>query len=154
MYELFQSFCRQGPKLQVNAPDKRTGKTYSNIYFNTRALLCFRELFDLFYQDGRKVVPSNIYELLTPLGLAYLLCDDGSYHKSRKIVRISTNSFSFDEVQLLVSVLTGKFGLKSTINKDKGGFRIRISRESLPVLQALLKDIMPPMMKHKIGLEN
>jgi len=59
---------------------------------------------------------------------------------------------SFDEVQLLVSVLSTKFYLKCTINKDKGGFRIRISKESLPVLQALLKGIMPPMMKHKIGL--
>jgi LAGLIDADG DNA endonuclease family len=30
-YELFHNYCRQGPKLAIPKPDKRTGKVYSNI---------------------------------------------------------------------------------------------------------------------------
>jgi hypothetical protein len=56
------------------------------------------------------------------------------------------------EVNLLAQVLTDKFGLKSTINTNNGGSTIRISAKSIPVLQSLLKDIMPSMMLHKIGL--
>jgi hypothetical protein len=152
LYELFASFCSQGPKIKNLKPDTRTGKVYTKIWFNTYSLPCFNELYNTFYLNGVKIVPQNIGDLLTPLGLAYLICDDGNFSNSHQAVRISTNSFSFDEVQLLVSVLSAKFNLNCTVNKDGAGFRLRISKESLPVLQALLKDIMPPMMMYKIGL--
>jgi hypothetical protein len=45
-----------------------------------------------------------------------------------------------------------KFHLKATINKNRDNYVIRISAESLKDLQVLLKDIMPQMMQHKIGL--
>jgi hypothetical protein len=51
-----------------------------------------------------------------------------------------------------MSVLTNKFNLKCTIHKQGKGYRIRISSKSLPVIQSLLKDIMPSMMLYKIGL--
>jgi LAGLIDADG DNA endonuclease family len=65
---------------------------------------------------------------------------------------LSTHSFTLAEVKLLVDVLTDKFGLKCTINKNNGAFVIRISAKSIPALQAMLKDIMPSMMLYKIGL--
>jgi len=125
---------------------------YSSIRFQTYSLPCFNELYSLFYVDGQKVVPGNIAELMTPLSLAYWLCDDGSFSKRDQSIYLCTDSFALAEVQLLVSLLTGKFNLQCTINKHGNGFRIRIRAKSIPVLQALLKDIMPSMMLHKIGL--
>jgi hypothetical protein len=71
LYELFKEFCLSGPKIQTLMPNKITGKVYSAIYFRTYALPCFVEFWNLFYQDGQKVIPANIANLLTPLGLAY-----------------------------------------------------------------------------------
>jgi hypothetical protein len=34
-------------------------------------LPCFNEFRELFYIAGKKVIPNNIYELLTPKGLAF-----------------------------------------------------------------------------------
>jgi hypothetical protein len=31
----------------------------------------FNEFYDLFYKDGKKIIPKNIGELLTPISLAY-----------------------------------------------------------------------------------
>lgn len=152
LYELFKTFGSQVPKTTSLAPDKRTGKIYSSISFNTYSLPCFYKLYSLFYLEGKKIVPSNIEDLLTPLGLAYWLSDDGNFHKTQEYVRLCTHSFSYEEVHLLASVLTDKFNLKSSVNKDQGGFIVRISQKSLPDLQALLKDKMPPMMLYKIGL--
>jgi hypothetical protein len=152
LYDLFQSYCMQVPKVYTRLPDKRTGQIYSRISFQTAALPCFNELYNLFYPDGKKIVPSDIGDLLTPLGLAYWICDDGSFVVKDKAVVLCTHSFSIDEVKLLVSVLTDKFNLKCTINKDNGKDIIRISSKSLPDLQNLLKSIMPPMMLHKLGL--
>jgi hypothetical protein len=35
LYDLFKSYCSAPPKTTSQAPDLRTGKVYSSIYFNT-----------------------------------------------------------------------------------------------------------------------
>ena len=105
LYELFKDFCHSGPKIITRAPDKRTGKVYSTIYFLTRSLPCFNELYNLFYVNGVKVVPQNIAELITPLGLAFWICDDGCFQKSHNIVILCTDSFPLEQVTLLIDVL-------------------------------------------------
>ena len=48
--------------------DNRTKKTYSAISFTTMQLPCFNVYRELFYDlNKKKIVPSNISELLTPL---------------------------------------------------------------------------------------
>jgi hypothetical protein len=152
LYELFKSYCRSVPKTTNRLPDKRTGKIYSRVTFTTMALPCFNELYELFYVNGKKVIPSNIGELLKIGGLAYWICDDGCFVERDQVIYLGTDSFALAEVELLVSVLTDKFNLKCTINKHGNGFRIRISQKSLPIIQALLAPPMPSMMRFKIGL--
>jgi hypothetical protein len=115
-------------------------------------LPCFNELLELFYADGKKVIPNNIGDLLTPLGLAYWICDDGSFCKRYRIVILNTQGFSKEDVNLLIGVLNKKFGLNCTVNKSRKGFVIRIPNKSLPILQALLAHQIPTMMRQKIGL--
>ena len=58
------------PKSTNRKPDKRTGKIYNSLIFKTRMLPCFNYLWDLFYIDKVKIIPSNIGLLLTEVGLA------------------------------------------------------------------------------------
>jgi hypothetical protein len=153
LYDLFKTFSSQAPKITNMAPHKITVKVYSSIWFNTYTLPCFVSIYELFYVNGSKVVPSNIAELLTPLGLGYWIADDGSFNKRDRAVVLSTQSFSKEEVNLLINVLNNKFKLNCTINKNTNGFVIRIPSKSLPILQALLAQHMPVMMAYKIGLE-
>lgn len=81
LYELFSPYfkrlllCR--PKIVAvrSEPEVRTGKVYSSIVFTTYTLPCFTELYNSFYIKGKKVIPLNIEDLLTPLGLAYWIAD-------------------------------------------------------------------------------
>lgn len=148
LYELFKTYSSQAPKIIHLSPDKRTGKVYSRIHFFTYSLPCFNELRDLFYLDGKKIVPENIGDLLTPLGLAYWICDDGCW--DRNTVRLATDGFTLEEVNLLTKVLNDKFGLKCGVIKSGNNRTIRISTKSVPQLQNLLTPIMPPMMLYKI----
>lgn len=53
--------------------DSATGKTRYNLSFTTLALPCFNPLYpygEKFYVNGQKVVPANITDILTPVGLA------------------------------------------------------------------------------------
>lgn len=51
--------------------DKRNGKYNEVLSFVTMQLPCFNYFRNLFYVNGVKSVPNNIYELLNPAGLAF-----------------------------------------------------------------------------------
>lgn len=153
LYKLFSRFCNMVPMIKIHAAAKKTGKVYSSIYFSTYSLPCFTEYYNIFYLDGRKIVPQNIGKLLTPSVLAYWLCDDGNWHKVCQYVVLCTHSFTLAEVNLLAEALNKNFDLKCYVNKHtSGGYIIIIPAYSVTKLQGLLKDIMPPMMLYKIGL--
>ena len=70
---LFKPFLSQDfvPKPRTFV-DKKTNNTYSSVYFTTLTLPCFNYYRSLFYnKENKKIVPSNISQLLTPRGLAY-----------------------------------------------------------------------------------
>jgi hypothetical protein len=152
LFELFSSYCPSGCKTTNAAPDKRTGKVYEGIYFNTYSLPCFAEFYDLFYPEGKKVVPYNIGELLTPLSLAYWICDDGTFVSGRNITYLCTESFLESDVDSLLSVLSDKFGLKCRKDKRGNGFRIVIPKSSLGKLRELVLPYLHSSMLYKIGL--
>jgi hypothetical protein len=129
-------------KISSRAPDKRTGLIYGSIRFNTLSLPCFNEFYDLFYPNGQKVVPLNIADLLTPLGLAYWTYDDGTRNKQCRYVELCTHSFTLAEVDLLVNALNSKWDFKCYKSKRGDSYTIRIPVYSVPILQDLLKDIM------------
>ena len=109
-------------------------------------------MYELFYPMGKKIVPLNIKDLLTPFGLCYWICDDGSFCQRDRAIVLNTQGFSLEEVELLISALTDKFDIKCTIKKERNSYAIRISSKSLSLVQSLLSPIMPSMMRHKIGL--
>nr|QWC53677.1 LAGLIDADG homing endonuclease [Rhizoctonia solani] len=153
LFELFKSYCGSGPTIINQLPDKRTGNVSTAIFFVTYSLPCFNFLHEMFYPEGKKIVPLNVQSLLTPTSLGYWICDDGSLCKTSGRLTICTDSFTLDEVNLLANTLNEKWNLECYINKtSNGGFRIIIPKRSLPILQNLLNPIMPSMMLHKIGL--
>jgi hypothetical protein len=102
---------------------------------------------------GTKCIPSNIAELLTVRSLAFWLSDDGTFDKLNQVVVLCTDSFTLEEVELLINVLNDKWNLECYKKKTSiSNYRIVIPRRSLPVLQSLLGPIMPPMMRYRIGL--
>ena len=57
-------------------------------------------------------MPLNIGELLTPVGLAFLIMDDG-YLGSNGELGLCTHSFSLEEIEMLIKVLQDNFNLYS-----------------------------------------
>lgn len=131
--------------------DNRTKKTYSAISFTTMQLPCFNEFRAMFYESNVKIVPHNIYELLTPRGLAFWLCDDGSRHGSG--MHIGVYAFTNTDVDKLMFALQDKFNIKCSIhyNRDKKP-RIYIFKESMDTLIKLVKPFFVKEMLYKLGL--
>jgi hypothetical protein len=104
------------------------------------------------YGEGKKVVPGNIGDLLSPSGLAYWICDDGTFVSGRNITTLCTESFLESDIDSLMSVLSNKFGLGCRKDKRGKGFRIVILKSSLGKLQELVLPYIHSSMLYKIGL--
>src|SRR5690606_15967852 len=87
-----------------NYLDERTGKKYSSLHFRTKALPLFTEFWYMFYLNRKKIIPVDL-TLFTPLALAHLLMQDGSFGTSGGIY-ICTDAFSPEDTQRLANELS------------------------------------------------
>ena len=78
--------------------------------------------------------------------------DDGGWAKPG--VRIATNSFKLEQVELLAEILRNKFNLDCTVQKIKtiNQYSIYIKGESVLKLRKLVLPHVIPSMRHKLGL--
>ena len=115
---------------------------------------CFPKLCDIFYVNGVKVVPENIYELLTPVAFAHLIQGDGIF-KSKGIY-LCTDSYIIQDVARLMNVLILRNELKCTLHKaNKGkGYIIYISRSSVGKVTEIVLPHLIPSMYYKVGIVN
>lgn len=115
VYNLFVPFCVKNyiPQFKI-VKDNRTKKVYSAISFTTMQLLCFNVFKEMFYVFNVKIIPNNIYELLTPKGLAFWIMDDGS--RQGDGLHISVYTFFNKGVDKLMFTLQDKFNLKCSIH--------------------------------------
>jgi LAGLIDADG DNA endonuclease family len=117
-------------------------------------------LYDLFYLNGIKIISSEIRNYLTPMAIAFLIMDEGGWVSGSKSVRIATNKFSLQEVELLRDIFKAKFNLDCTIqllskkegNTPKDKYAIYIKVSSLPRLRELVLPYMHSSLLYKLGL--
>ena len=150
---LFKPYLSETFKLKEKTfKDNRTNNTYKSVNFSTLSLPCFNQYKSLFYKNNKKIVPINIQELLTPIGLAYWIMDDGSIQN--KGLHLNTYAFNSEDVLKLKSTLENLFGnnsLKCSIHKHKKGNRIYIFGESMDILRNNISVHMHEDMLYKLN---
>ncbi|OMJ07108.1 Cytochrome b mRNA maturase bI2 [Smittium culicis] len=67
----------------------------------------------MFYNNGKKVIPLNIYDYLTPLALTVWIMDNGGW--ANYGIKIATNCFELKEVELLNETIKSKYNLETTV---------------------------------------
>jgi hypothetical protein len=111
---------------------------------------CLTELYYLFYPNGVKVIPEDIYNILTPIALAHMIMGDGSV-KSHGLI-ICTDSYSIEDTIRLINVLIIKYRLECTLRVPrKNQYRIYIRQSSMPLLQDIVSPHFHFSMLYKIG---
>ena len=105
----------------------------------------------LFYINKVKIVPKDIYNLLTPVALAHLIMGDGVAKQSGLI--ICTDSYNIVDVVRLMNVLIIRYNLDCTIRfHTPTQPRIYIRQSSMPAIRELVKPDMAKSMLYKIRL--
>ena len=138
---MLKSLCKSAPK-------ERQGNGGRIAYrFNTRQHAELTNLFKLFYQNGRKVIPTALE--LDPIMLAVWYMDDGSKCRESDVY-LNTQQFNVQDQLICVKALLD-LGIESSLNRDKQYWRIRIKKSSLPKFFSYIFPHIISCMRYKLS---
>ena len=151
-YLIFEEYCKSSPKY-------RDGK-YKGIFFNTVLSEEIYEFAKMFFNGNVRGVPQNIEDLLTPIGLAYWFCDDGTscYAISKRVkniksfVKLCTDRYSENDVLRLIEVLKYKFNVnaKTFSPPSRKGTEIYIGLNDSVKFFDIIEPFIIPSLKYKV----
>lgn len=110
-----------------------------------------------------KILPNNIYDLLTARSIAHWLMGDGYFDNDKQTIFFCTDCFSLNEVETLINILNHKFNIKSTLHPRKYidkylnniiHYRIKLDRLDLDKFINLVKPYMIPEMYYKLDINS
>ena len=128
--ELVRLFGISKPAIRISQNGKK-GESFKKFLFSFTAGRRLRIVSQWFRKDSRKYITPKIRFMDHPVGLAMLLCDDGSVRKRKKIHKdgsiyflrpsftIATHSFSQEEVKRLLDHISSTFGINGIINPER-----------------------------------
>lgn len=137
------------PRL-INEVDKRVGLVYPRWNISTKSTAVFDRFRDLFYVEGRKIIPPILMDIITPLSLAVWYMDDGFRRKDCKGFYLCTSSFTAEEHRYLQLVLKLRFDLDTKIHYQRKYLRIFIPSASADHFNDLVKFNILPVFRYKL----
>lgn len=144
VFNQLSHYCSAPPKL---AKTQLNYKTFYGIYFTTRTYPCFTELHDMFYANKKKIIPKNLYHLLTYQVLAHWIMGDGT--KTYNGITLQTQSYTIEQVVFIINVLIIK--LKCSIHMQRGQPTIYISSHSIKRILPKILPYITPGMRYKFN---
>ena len=133
-------------ELVSTKPHKRFGNAGRIAYrFTTKSLPQLTEIYKKFYSAGKKIIPGNLQ--IHPLSLAVWFMDDGC--KSYRALYLNTQKFNINEQSKLSRILKEQFGIKTSLNKDKSYYRLRIAVSSVGKFLDIIRPHLLPMFCYK-----
>ncbi len=121
----------------------------------------FAKIYHCFYDDYRhRIISTKALNWLTPYGLANWYMSDGyvclvgktkGRIKDRR-VDFCTDRYSQKDIQKIQRCFLSKFGIKTTMIKREGFFRIRVHKDSYPAFFQLIVPYIVPSMMYKVYL--
>jgi LAGLIDADG DNA endonuclease family len=158
IFKILREFCTDKGLYTYKVRSGKGSPLFQRWIVQTRTLAVFYDICGMYYAYNNlgkriKILPLHIELILTPIVLAFLIMGDGNFHKQKGVIRIYTNNFTKEEVQLLSTAIYNKFGIESRLDRArKDQYILAFRKTQVPKLQALVKDHIIPSMMYRIGL--
>jgi len=134
-------------RIVITPPRRRKGNGTRIAYrFSTRQHPDLTEIYQKFYQNGKKIVPEF---QLNSLIMAVWFMDDGS--KTYKTYYLNTQGFDYLSQKRLIETLKKEYGIESSLNRDKIYYRIRIRTGSADRFRRIINPYIVPTMRYKLS---
>ncbi len=146
-YEVFKDF--------VLTPPQHDARTQS-VWFRTISHPDISELHKRFYRDGKKVIPTDIAELVgNSLTMAIWFMDDGNILRSAtqrvRGYHLNTQSFTTDENLTLCKAIEKRWAVTCSIQLNHGYPRLYIGSKYHKVFADIVRPHILPILQYKIG---
>jgi hypothetical protein len=128
--------------------DKKRDKKHYSWYFHSKSLESLGLLQQYFYKGRTKILPENIFNLITPCALAVWFMDDGTNTGSSYV--INTQCFPKEEQERIIKFFKGKYDINAKIVKEYSNFKIAIGRHEYQKLNNIIEKYIIPSMIYKI----
>ena len=134
-------YCSKGPYVTKAILHK---KVHYGLAFTTRSLPCITELYHLFYIEGKKIIPQNLFDLLTWEALVHWVYQKSnikffylSGERRNKVygLYINVEAYTIKDIVVLMNVLMIRHRLSCTLHIVKQNKpHIYIKNKSMPLL--------------------
>jgi hypothetical protein len=135
------SFIRKGKR---KTPDSRNGILYESMVIRTNANTELLDLYNLFYNNNKKVIKKELLEYYTPFAIAIHYMDDG--YLTENGYRIATNCFDNESILNLIDKFK-EYNIDCSIHKNNV---IYIKANSRIKFTKLIEPFVCKSMKYKL----
>jgi hypothetical protein len=122
--------------------EKNTARWHSNCY------PIFLEYYNMFYENGKKVVKMSILDTLRDIGLATWCGDCGKLKKNKLI--LNTNKFGEDGTKIISDYFREVGVGETTLTKERKYVRLTFTPESTEKFMLIIADRLPEFMQDKL----
>lgn len=152
--QILNNFFQKKPAI-LTRNNLKFGKSYQYIRNQSYSGLEFGKLHQLFYVDGKRVIPNKIFKLLKdPMSLAVWFMDDGYYYLRDKIAYIYLPKYDSDSTDNLLFALKNNYGLTPQLKIKKRGEYVLIFtvKDTVRLIQ-IIKPYIIKSMSYKIPFD-
>nr|YP_009486067.1 hypothetical protein [Cantharellus lutescens]AWA82191.1 hypothetical protein [Cantharellus lutescens] len=125
------------------------GVRFFSTRFDTRAYFIFTLLHEIFIVKGKKTISHDLFHYITPVALAFWIMSDGS--RKAKGLLLCTDSFTIQEVVILMNILMIRYGLSCGLHYNRGLPRIYIHTKSMVKLRKIVGPHMISFSNYKLS---
>jgi len=122
-YEILKDLVSKNPR-KISCVNKKRNLNEISWYFHTKSLKNFGIIHEIFYKNGVKKFPTDVFPIFTDQMLAVWYMDDGS--NNHENVSLSTHSFSLENQKVIIDFLKNRYHFNPTIVKDRNKWKISI----------------------------
>ena len=146
-YEILKDLVSKNPR-KISCVNKKRNLKEVSWYFHTKSLKNFGIIHEIFYKNGVKKFPTDIFPIFTDKMLAVWYMDDGSNNYTN--ITLSTHSFSLEDQNIIVDFLKNKYHINPTIVKDRKQWKISLGRKDYQKFISIVSPFIPKAMSYKI----
>jgi len=150
-FDFLKNIFADSAIVKINRIHPKTKQEYKYVRCQSKTLPELKEIKDIFYPKGKKIVPLNLKEyLMEPISLAVWFMDDGYYYQRDKCGYLYLGNISKEEAEVCKNTLEENFQLKTKVLSKKKGYALYFPRLEMLKLKEIVQQHIIPMFRYKM----
>lgn len=151
-FNFLKSIFTDSVIVRINRIHPKTKQEYKYVRCQSKTLPELKKIKDIFYPEGKKIVPLNLKEYLAePIALAIWFMDDGYYYLRDKCGYLYLGNVTKQEAEVCSNTLQKNFDLKTKVLAKKKGYALYFSRLEMLKLKDIISKYTIPLFSYKLS---